>query len=120
MTPEEYSEKYYGKTFTSNGSDRWDAVGLLAKPTVIFRNVATGQESARIIGSRHCDDMKLVEPEPDLTEKQLRDMMNSPAYWDEQEPVIVGRVRRGFRRLYGVRASADAAASVNEPPGENP
>lgn len=34
-------------------------------------------------------------------EKELRQLLQSPKYWRDQDPEIVKRVEEGFKRLYG-------------------
>lgn len=48
--------------FTLTGEDRWEIVGLIDRPAHIFRNVETGETTARIIGSAWHAEFK---PAPD-------------------------------------------------------
>lgn len=35
-----------------------------------------------------------------LVEKDLRQLMRSPRYWQDRDPGVIGKVTEGFRRLY--------------------
>ena len=40
-------------------------------------------------------------PENMDDEKTLRRLMQDPKYWKDQDPELVGRIEKGFKRLYG-------------------
>ncbi len=57
-----FLENYSQKLFTTNGTDRWEAIAHINRPVIIFKNIASGQQSARIVGSEHFREMRPANP----------------------------------------------------------
>lgn len=39
------------------GDQAYESIGLITKPAVVFRNIVTGEQDVRIIGSEHFSGM---------------------------------------------------------------
>lgn len=58
----------------------------------LYRLMQEKQESPVINGKSHPDNMD--------DENTLRQLMQDPKYWKDQDPELVKRIERGFKRLY--------------------
>jgi hypothetical protein len=59
----------------------------------LYRMMQEKQESPVIKGKSRLNPMD--------DEKTLRRLMQDPKYWKDQDPELVGRIEKGFKRLYG-------------------
>ena len=64
------------------------------------------QKIASEINNRSADNFSkdvedVAKKEGELSETELRLLMQHPKYWRDQDPEMVERVERGFKRLFG-------------------
>ena len=105
MRDTEHLERHYG------GPERWAAMrrqltawGKAKLPPQVFDALAHSPDGIlaleRMMQSGEPGLAGSGDPAPGMGEEDLKQMMRDPRYWREQDPVLVGRVRDGFKRLY--------------------
>jgi hypothetical protein len=94
------------------GEERWreiarqiDAWGRSRLPARVFEALGTTYEGVIAMHRMMAGDEPGLLRDGDApsgasSEAELKQLMRDPRYWKQQDPVIVGKVRDGFRRLY--------------------
>ncbi len=101
------------------GEQRWreiarqlDAWGRKHLPERIYEALSTTYEGVvamhRMMTSGNEPELRSIGRDHDgiFNDATLKQLMRDPRYWRDQDPVIVERVRDGFRRLYKEASSS--------------
>ncbi len=70
----------------------FDALAMTSEGVIVMHRMMTGSEPGIL---RKGDGVDAT-----LSDKQLKQLMRDTRYWRDQDPIMVERVREGFRQLY--------------------